>query len=59
MDIAIPIVLIKQYQTPDNVWHSVPANSYVTDKQNMITWLREKSTHPLNNSPYAPSLARQ
>ncbi|MCL9684753.1 hypothetical protein [Legionella maioricensis] len=49
MEITTPLIIFKQYQTPDNVWHSVPANSYVTDRENLLTWLREKSTHPLNN----------
>ncbi len=49
LEVTTPIIVIKQYQTPDNKWHSVPANSHVSDKNNFLTWLKEKSTHPLNN----------
>jgi hypothetical protein len=49
MEVVTPIIIIKQYQTPDQVWHSVPANSYVTDKEVLLTWLRQRPTHPLNN----------
>ncbi|MCL9684752.1 hypothetical protein [Legionella maioricensis] len=48
MDVTTPILLVKQYQTPDNNWHSVPANSYVGDHDNFYQAVRENARHPLN-----------
>ena len=48
-EIKIPVILMKQYQQSDLNWYSVPANSYVTDKDSLISWLKENPKHPLNS----------
>ncbi|WP_454782702.1 coiled coil protein [Legionella sp. WA2022007384] len=48
-DVDIPILLVKQYQcSKDKKWHNVPANSYITDKESLLHWLKQKPRHPLN-----------
>lgn len=49
-EVEIPILLIKQYKKDQN-WYSVPAASYVTDKESFLTWLKHNSRHPLNQDP--------
>ncbi|BCA94218.1 hypothetical protein TUM19329_05790 [Legionella antarctica] len=64
LEVTNPIIVMKQYQTANSRWHCVPANSYISDKENFLTWLKEKSTHPLNNdvlkkpTPYEGNPAR-
>jgi len=46
-DVEKPILFFKQYQEAGE-WHSVPAQSYVTNKDSLLTWLQTQPTHPLN-----------
>ncbi|PWY57559.1 coiled coil protein [Legionella qingyii] len=48
-DVETPILLVKQYKNEtDGKWYNVPANSYVTDKESLLHWLKENPRHPLN-----------
>lgn len=46
-EVETPILLVKQYKQGEK-WHNVPANSYVTDKQSLLQWLKTNPKHPLN-----------
>lgn len=46
-EVETPILLVKQYKQGEK-WHNVPANSYVTDKQGLLQWLKTNPKHPLN-----------
>ncbi len=46
-DVELPILLVKQYKK-ENKWYHVPANSYVTDKETLVHWLKQNPKHPLN-----------
>ena len=45
-EIKIPILLLKQYKVGER-WYSVPATGFVTDKETIITWLKQSAIHPL------------
>ncbi|WP_454785618.1 coiled coil protein [Legionella sp. WA2024007413] len=48
-EVETPILLVKQYKNDqDDKWYNVPANSYVTDKESLLQWLKLKPRHPLN-----------
>ena len=47
MEVITPILLVKQYQL-DSRWYNIPGESHITDKANLLTWLKQKPTHPLN-----------
>jgi hypothetical protein len=47
IEIKTPILFFKQYNGKDNIWHAVPASSNITDKDSLLTWLKENPTHPL------------
>lgn len=47
-EVKTPILLIKQYQKGEE-WYNVPACSYVTDKDSLLTWLKNSPKHPANN----------
>ncbi|MCW8444863.1 coiled coil protein [Fluoribacter gormanii] len=48
-DVETPILLVKQYKNEkDGKWYNVPANSYVTDKDSLLHWLKQNPRHPLN-----------
>lgn len=46
-EVETPILLVKQYMKEEQ-WHNVPANSYVTDKESLLRWLKQNPKHPLN-----------
>lgn len=46
-EVELPILLVKQYKK-ENKWYNVPANSYVTDKETLLHWLKQNPKHPLN-----------
>ncbi|KTD71314.1 hypothetical protein [Legionella tucsonensis] len=46
-EVETPILLVKQYKKKEQ-WHNVPANSYVTDKESLLHWLKQNPKHPLN-----------
>ncbi|WP_412756927.1 coiled coil protein [Legionella bozemanae] len=46
-EVETPILLVKQYMKEEQ-WHNVPANSYVTDKESLLHWLKQNPKHPLN-----------
>lgn len=49
MEIEEPILLFKQYQISEGVWHSVPALTYITDKGFFLKWLeRDAPFNPVN-----------
>ena len=53
-EIEKPILFVKQYQLKKQ-WLSIPANSYISDQEQVTKWLGTKLTHPLNEEEYTAS----
>lgn len=47
-EVKTPIFLAKHYLATNNEWNSVPANGYISDKDALLNWLKNKPIHPLN-----------
>lgn len=46
-DIQTPLLLEKLYLGADNIWHAVPVQTYISDKNSFERWISEGNTHPL------------
>lgn len=47
-DIITPIVLEKLYLNTDNTWRAVPVQTYISDKDTFLGWLKQNAIHPLS-----------